>query len=385
MPPFSWVTNPRWKNFLDLFRSIDKGNPQSGIAPYNGGLFHKDDNVDNLELNDEWTDYFKEIGDYDFRDEVNVDVLGHLFERSVNDIERIRVGGLFKEEFDEEIDESDRPSMDRSAERKRFGIFYTPPDFTSFITKKTVAAIIEARFESIAEKRDLEPTRFRSSKPDPVLTEYWRECLEAIRRIKIVDPACGSGAFLIQTYDVLDVFYQDIIDHLIFNDGDENETLRDNIPDYILHDNIYGVDLSPEAVEITQLALWIRSAHKGRSLADLSHNIVCGNSLVSNPETDPHALDWKKTFPEIFNRESPGFDCVIGNPPWERMKLQEREFFDRLRPEIAAAVNAADRRERIGALEKSDPGLYRRYIEKKPMPKKHSTMFAGPADSRLPA
>jgi len=68
----------------------------NGIPPYNGGLFRKDDEVDNLSLDDEWTNFFKNIGDYDFQYEVNVDVLGHLFEKSINDIERIRLGGLFE-------------------------------------------------------------------------------------------------------------------------------------------------------------------------------------------------------------------------------------------------------------------------------------------------
>lgn len=100
--PFSRVTNPRWQNFLDLFHSIDKGNEQADITAFNGGLFRNDPEVDELEIDDERTNFFKNIGTYDFRDEVNVEVLGHLFERSVNDIERIRYGGLFGELEDEE-------------------------------------------------------------------------------------------------------------------------------------------------------------------------------------------------------------------------------------------------------------------------------------------
>ena len=73
------------------------------------------------------------------------------------------------------------------------------------------------------------------------------------------------------------------------------------------------MDLSEQSVEITQLALWIRSARRGKTLADLSRNIVRGNSLA---ETDlPHAFDWNARFPEVFDREPSGFDCVVGNPP----------------------------------------------------------------------
>ena len=185
--------------------------------------------------------------------------------------------------------------------------------------------------------------------------------METLQQMKIVDPACGSGAFLISAYDVLEERYQDIVDQLIFHEGERAETLTDDIPSLILHDNLYGVDLSPEAVEITQLALWIRSAQEGKSLEDLSENIVCGNSLVTDPEVDPRAMAWQEVFQDVFARDEAGFDCVIGNPPWERMKLQEREFFNAANPAIASAVNAATRRKMIAKLKKDNPELHKRY------------------------
>jgi hypothetical protein len=354
---FHLVTNPRWQNFLALFRSIDKGDRRFDINPFNGGLF-KDDEVDHLDLDDDWTDFFKNVGSYDFQYEVNVDILGHLFERSVNDIERIRTAGF----FESGPAGNGKPKMPKSAERKRFGVYYTPPDFTRFITFNTIGKLIQRRFEAIAEMHKLSIDELGEEKPNPKRAALWRECLDAIRQIKIMDPACGSGAFLIQAYELLEYYYLVAVDHIRYHEKtDKSDSLRDSIPDWILQDNLHGVDLSPEAVEITQLALWIRSAHKGKSLADLSRNIVCGNSLIEDSAAHPKALDWKKTFPGVFTRENPGFDCVIGNPPWERMKLQEREFFDDARPDIAAAVSAAARRKLIAALEKSDPKLYRRY------------------------
>lgn len=107
--------------------------------------------------------------------------------------------------------------------------------------------------------------------------------------------------------------------------------------------------------------MWLRSAHKGKTLADLSNNIVCGNSLVDDPAVDSKAVDWKKTFPQVFERDTPGFDCVIGNPPWERMKLQEREFFDGRDSAIATASSAARRRELIETLKTKNPELYALY------------------------
>ncbi len=95
LPPFSKVTNPRWRNFLDLFQAIDRGHEGIVEKGYNGGLFRHDPDVNDLQLDDTWTDFFQTIGKYDFRDEVNVNVLGHLFEKSVGELERLRVGGLF--------------------------------------------------------------------------------------------------------------------------------------------------------------------------------------------------------------------------------------------------------------------------------------------------
>ena len=360
-PPFHRVTNPRWRNFLNLFRSIDEGNEQHNISPFDGGLFSKDKEVDELNLDDEWTNFFKSIGDYDFRYEVNVDVLGHLFEKSINDIERIRRGALFETAIEDQVS----PKMAKSAERKRGGIYYTPREFTGFITNKTVAKIAEEKIRDVTNQYGIDPENIPASDHDPKIIQYCSDCIDALRQIKIVDPACGSGAFLIRAYEILDEKYLDIVDTLAFHDNNQAENFREQIPDLILHDNLFGVDLSPEAVEITQLALWLRSAQKGKTLADLSQNIVCGNSLVSDPEVDPHAMEWEKTFPDIFSRENSGFDCVIGNPPWERMKLQEREFFDAVAPNIAAAVNAATRRKLIAKLEKTNLDLYQRYTDAK--------------------
>ena len=355
--PFHRVTNPRWRNFLDLFRSIDEGNEACGIGPYNGGLFREDTDVDGLELEDDWTRFFVEVGRYDFQEEVNVDVLGHLFELSVHDVERLRKGGI----FGEEVKEAARGKMVKSAERKRQGIFYTPPQFTEFVTEKTIGGIIEERFDAIAKAQGVDRQEMERGEGGNKAGRYWRACLETLRKIKVVDPACGSGAFLIKAYDLLEGVYYEVIDHIVYHEGDGVEDLRDGVAGMILRENLYGVDLSEDAVEITQLALWIRSARRGQTLADLSENIVCGNSLVSDAAVDGHALDWEEKFASVFGREAGGFDCVIGNPPWERLKLQEREFFDATSPEISGAVNAATRRKLIGQLKKKRPELYERY------------------------
>ncbi len=207
------------------------------------------------------------------------------------------------------------------------------------------------------------------------LRGYWAACLDALHGFTVCDPACGSGAFLIRAYESLDAFYKMVI-HGLAGAGtadEETDLMEDAVPDWILGRNLYGVDLSQEAVETTQLALWIRSARKDHTLTDLSRNVVWGNSLVADEETarlshsradaekHPKAMGWEAVFPEVFSRPKPGFDCVIGNPPWERVKLEEREFFGFSAPEIAAAPNAASRKEMVEELETEDPELWRRY------------------------
>jgi hypothetical protein len=362
VPPFYCVTNPKWQNFLSLFHNIDVGSPSGDVPAYDGGLFRKDDDVDSLQLDDSWTDFFRNIGDYDFSSEVGVDVLGHLFEKSINDIERIRVtGGFFESKYDEPIS----PKMVKSAERKRGGVYYTPPEFTKFITEHTVDSIARERIHAIEERHGIDLAGPEPYKQDGKLTRCVEEAVGALREIRIVDPACGSGAFLIQAYEVLEDHYLDLVHSLEQVDLKAADVLRDRFADYILHDNLHGVDLSPEAVEITQLSLWLRSARPGKTLADLSKSIVCGNSLVTDPDVDPRALNWQAAFPQVFAPDHAGFDCVIGNPPWERLKLQEREFFDAIIPDMAAAVDAATRRRLIADIEKGRPDVYERYIRAK--------------------
>jgi len=360
LPAYYKAPNPRWQNFLNLFRSIDEGNSEFGISGYDGGLFRIDSAVDSLDLEDEWTDFFRNIASYDFRDEVSVDVLGHLFEKSITDVERIRLGGLFGTEIEEEPE----PRMKKSAQRKRHGIYYTPSGLTALIVEQTVGAVVSERIQDTVSKHGLEWKTLAEAETEPAIT-CCQEALGKLRQIKVVDPACGSGAFLIRAYDVFEEKYLDIADHLAYHSTNKARELRDQIPEFILQNNLFGVDLSPEAVEITQLSLWIRSAVKGKTLEDLSEHIVCGNSLVEDQEVHPSAMIWKETFADVFSRKANGFDCVIGNPPWERLKLQEREFFSSAAPSIASAVNAAERRKLIQQLKKENPDLYDRYLHAK--------------------
>ncbi len=83
----------------------------------------------------------------------------------------------------------------------------------------------------------------------------------------------------------------------------------------ILQNNIYGVDLNPESVEITKLSLWLKTAQKGKKLTTLKNNIKCGNSLIDDPIiAGDRAFKWEESFKDIMDEG--GFDVVVGNPPW---------------------------------------------------------------------
>ena len=394
---YSRAKNPAWENFLDLFTAIDKGaKGKREISAFNGGLFADDPAINALELVEEkWTNAFAGFGNYDFSEEVNVEVLGHLFERSITELEKLRVGGLFALKAGVEdaesangavplarrrkkgataraADESPLSKMPKSAQRKRFGIYYTPPAFTGLIVERTIDALVLEPFAALQEQHQVDPEARTDQDPKRLLA-YWSGCLEVLKALAVCDPACGSGAFLIRAYEALDAHYKAVV-HGLAGAGmaaEEVAKLEDAIPDLILNHNLYGVDLSEQAVEITQLALWIRSARKGHTLADLSRNIVWGNSLVSDeemvrqnhpdPEKRPRAMGWESAFPAVFARPKPGFDCVIGNPPWERVKLEEREFFGLGAPHIATAANAAGRKKLIEKLEVENPDLWEHY------------------------
>lgn len=132
-------------------------------------------------------------------------------------------------------------------------------------------------------------------------------------QITICDPACGSGAFLNQALEFLisEHTYIDELQAKLFGDA----LVLSDVESVILENNIYGVDINEEAIEIAKLALWLHTAQKGRKLTTLNSNIKCGNSLIEEPSiAGDKEFNWQQEFPEVFAKG--GFDVVIGNPPY---------------------------------------------------------------------
>ena len=327
----------------DLFTAFDKGSSQPSIFGFNGGLFsgklppnayfqdvRKKDFFNDVRqnfnlskfitLDDHATNIVNKIKNlnpiienilimdsFDFSTEVNVEILGHIFEQSISDIEEL----LGK----------------KSSKRKKDGVYYTSEYITDYICKNTII-----------------PYLSKSGKindPDKLVEEYDDdiEILEKkFRNIKIIDPACGSGAFLIKSIDVLLDIYKSIQSHKQSKGDyitDEQFQLtkwnEESKIQEIIEKNIYGVDINKQSIEIAKLSIFLKTASINMKLPNITENIKIGNSLINDKKIDVHAFDWEKEFPEVLNTSSvKGFDIVIGNPPWQIIKSDVDEFFSPL-------------------------------------------------------
>ncbi|MFZ4402260.1 MAG: Eco57I restriction-modification methylase domain-containing protein, partial [Bacteroidales bacterium] len=139
----------------------------------------------------------------------------------------------------------------------------------------------------------------RTNKTKQPLLEKLETYRKWLLQLTICDPACGSGAFLNQALDFLinEHRYVDELQAKLFGDA----MVLSDIENSILENNLFGVDLNEESVEIAKLSLWLRTAQPNRKLNDLSNNIKCGNSLIDDPEVaGEKAFNWFLEFPKVF-------------------------------------------------------------------------------------
>ena len=301
-------------SIFDIFKVfcnwINLGNPKENIAHFNGGLFKNDDVLNSLNIDDKVFEELKKISDYDFDSDLNVNILGHIFEQSISDIEELKKS-ISGEEFDQ-----------KKSKRKKDGIFYTPQYITKYIVENSIKNWLDDKRKELGEddlpKLNEKDYIFDIAKKNYTKNyrkhiEFWQQYREAVRNIKVIDPACGSGAFLITAFEFL-LNYNKYLDDKIFDLVGTSDLFSDRTKE-ILQNNIFGVDLNKESVEITKLSLWLKTADKNKTLASLENNIKCGNSLIDDPEiAGDLAFNWEKEFPEVF--ANGGFDIVVGNPPY---------------------------------------------------------------------
>lgn len=304
--------NPRsiWENYQSVFRWVDVGNDDPPVPGYNGGLFKFDPVLDaQLTVPNPLCSLLNKLTRFDFDTEVSVDILGHIFEQSVTDLEELNA-----ETAGQEYNQ-------KKGKRKTQGVFYTPAYITQYIVEVSLGGYLQRREQ---ELRDLflmgEVAEESVQPPKKTAIKFWKAYRdEVLQKTRVIDPACGSGAFLIAAFDYLMQQYERVDRELNAlgckpKNGNSLEFDRS-----ILSNNLYGVDLLPESAEITKLSLWLKTAQAGKTLTYLDDNIKAGNSIVADSNVADTAFDWQAEFPQIF--ADGGFDVVLGNPPYVRQEL----------------------------------------------------------------
>ncbi|MDY0180347.1 Eco57I restriction-modification methylase domain-containing protein [Aliarcobacter skirrowii] len=271
------------------FEAINKGNDKLQIPQYNGGLFATDLLLDSLIIDDFILDENVQIlSNYDFASEISVNILGHIFEQSLTDLEELQAN-------------IDNVNFDKTkSKRKKDGVFYTPEYITRYIVENTLGKMCSERREELKIVEITPPSNPKKlTKQEQQTKENLQEYKNWLLNLKILDPACGSGAFLNQALEYLISEHKNLQNDLALM-GDLFTSYM--VEEEILEHNLYGVDINEDAVEIAKLSLWLRTAKRGRALTKLADKIVCANSLLNMP----------------FSENS--FDVVIGNPPYVRVQ-----------------------------------------------------------------
>ncbi|WP_439638215.1 Eco57I restriction-modification methylase domain-containing protein, partial [Spirulina sp.] len=219
----------------------------------------------------------------------------------------------------------DAKATGTTGRRKRDGVVYTPDYIARFIVAETLGAHLEEAFTEIlrahakagTDLSDYAAIQWRRKSAE---LEAWQAYRDRLKTLRIVDPACGSGVFLIMAFDYLKAELGRVNDKIADLQGKQH--IQDLIdPDSeILTNNLFGVDVNSESIEIAKLSLWIKTARRGKVLDSLSGNLRVGDSLIedSNFAYLDHAFTWETAFPSVFSEG--GFDVVLGNPPYVRME-----------------------------------------------------------------
>ncbi len=226
-------------------------------------------------------DYFE----YDFS-AIPADVLGAVYENYL---------GYKLEQSKKTLFGKDLDLAKDKRKRKEHGIYYTPRFVVEYIVQNALCPVLD-KCKSIND----------------------------LQKIKVLDPACGSGSFLIAAFEKILKKYEEF--------GAKNEPF---LKVQILINNIYGVDLDEQAVELARLNLLLAVCDSQIKLPNLGNNIKNGNSLISGTDEElkkhfgsefrsKKPFDWQDQFPEVFKQG--GFDCIIGNPPYIKEFVNKSAF-----------------------------------------------------------
>ncbi len=320
----------RFKKYFGYLNTGFKGKRYDVFA-YNGGLFKPDEILDSVVIDDDMLyKHALKLSEYDFASEVDVNILGHIFENSLNELDEIQA------QFDgKEIDKT-------KTKRKKDGVFYTPKYITKYIVENTLGKLcLEKKAELQFNEEDYTTDKKRQVKTKQALLDKLKTYQNWLLQLTICDPACGSGAFLNQALDFLMTEHR-YIDELQAKLLGVPMILSD-VEKSILENNLFGVDLNEESVEIAKLSLWLRTAQPNRKLNDLSNNIKCGNSLISDPAVaGDKAFDWEREFPQVFGREKgiiPTIEAPKDTTPDYLKLIKEKSLEAQTKAEQAIALS----------------------------------------------
>lgn len=291
--------------------------------------------------------------------ELGLYTLGRIFEQSITELEVL------------EAEADGKLSLNKITKRKRDGVYYTP----EWIVERIVEDTLGRRLEEIKTECGWPLSVDTSARGKKLRLKSISEYEARLSDIKIVDPACGSGAFLITALRRLTKEWSDLRYLRSADEGGEYTAPGDITINRILTTNIYGVDINASSVEIAKLALWLHTANGQSPLSSLDETIKEGNSLIGpeffNSLAEPTAeererinpFDWEAAFPDVFDDSRPngaGFDVVIGNPPY--VKLQN---FRKVHADMAAFLQE-DRagNETYASTQTGNFDLYLPFIEK---------------------
>ena len=330
-----------WRRLKRIFDTMNTGGDLGAarIYRFNGGLFADDPDINGLALPNRIFVHFGQgrneasiaehkrtlyflSANYNFaregdaKNSIGLYTLGHIFEQSIVELEKL------------EADAEGRTSLTDVTKRKRDGVYYTPEWAVRRIIDETIEPLFALWKADAGWPAVGDPSRAAAG-------AYW----ERLRQIRILDPACGSGAFLIVALKTLERGFTAAADAALGAGAIDARPGEAAITEMILANNLFGVDINPASVEITKLSLWLHTALPNTPLSGLDATIQCGNSLVDkrfyNKRTmlDAEERDRINTF-EWEGDFAPGsFDAVIGNPPY--VKLQN---FVKVHADMAARL-----------------------------------------------
>ena len=343
---------PLYSRIRKYFGYLDTGfqGKHYEIFAYNGGLFKPDEVLDSITISDEvLAAHCRRLSEYDYASEVDVNILGHIFENSLNEIEEVTAQITNSDNdivhFARIFAGSNNSAASSVSKRKRDGVFYTPQYITRYIVENTVGRLCAEKKAEMGIGSEGLPSLTQTAGEgwESLTTKDKRAALDQLKRyrewllgITICDPACGSGAFLNAALRFL------MDEHKLLDEMEAKvagaSIVFQNVENAILENNLFGVDINEESVEIAKLALWLRTAKPHRKLSSLNDNIKCGNSLISDPAVaGDKAFNWQTEFPDVFAKG--GFDVVIGNPPYFNVetlgyKSKQMEFLQNEYSEI---------------------------------------------------